>query len=223
MIGLGRYFAVAGVLLVVGCGFELSGLSKSVVVGSGKVASEVRAVAGISSVSCEGSGEIELVQDGTESLKITAEDNILPYLTSAVDGGKLTLSLRKDVSIQTTKPILYKITVKGVKELELLGSGSLKATGLDTKRLKSGISGSGDMTVAGKAQREEVTISGSGSYTAPELKCTNAAVIISGSGNVVVAVSDALDANVSGSGSVEYIGSPKVTQSVAGSGSITKR
>src|SRR5580692_6854475 len=104
MIGLGRYFAVAGVLLVVGCGFELSGLSKSVVVGSGKVASEVRAVAGISSVSCEGSGEIELVQDGTESLKITAEDNILPYLTSVVDGGKLTLSLRKDVSISTTKP-----------------------------------------------------------------------------------------------------------------------
>ena len=58
-------------LLASGCGFQ-------VVTGSGKIASEARQVGGFTSVSLADIGTLYLSQGPAESVRIEAEDNLIP-------------------------------------------------------------------------------------------------------------------------------------------------
>jgi hypothetical protein len=191
--------------------------------GSGNVVSEPREVSGFSTVSLLGSGDVIIEQGATESLTITTDDNILPYLTSQISGTQLILAVKKNTSVKPTAGINYRITVKRLNQIDLSGAGSIDAKSIRTGRLKIAISGSGTTTVAGKADHQDVVISGSGHHDSEDFSVKTATVRISGSGSVVVAVSEKLDVNVIGSGSVNYIGDPTVTQKVTGSGSVEKQ
>ena len=50
--------------------------------GSGQLAAEARQVSGFTKVELTGVGELTIEQTGAESLTISAEDNLLPQLTS---------------------------------------------------------------------------------------------------------------------------------------------
>jgi hypothetical protein len=189
--------------------------------GSGTLKSETRSVTGFTQIDLASSGDVTLSQTGVDSLSITAEDNLLPHLTSAVSGGRLTLGT--DGSISPTKPIHYVITVKDIAEVDVSGAGDLAGTDLHAKALKVRISGAGDVTLSGQADSQDVAISGKGDYKAAKLATKTARVVVSGAGDASVAASDSLDANVSGGGDIEYGGDPKVTQHVSGVGAIRKR
>jgi hypothetical protein len=191
--------------------------------GSGTVTSEPREVSGFTAVSLSGSGHLILEQTGTEALTITAEDNILPYIISEVSGSQLSLGPKSNTSLQTTKEITYRLTVKNLDALEVTGSATVEAQGIDAERLKITVRGSGDITMAGKAERQEIRLAGSSDYRGEDLKSQAVTIDIAGSGSAVLAVSDTLEANVRGLGSVEYIGDPVVTQQVSGLGSVRKR
>jgi hypothetical protein len=191
--------------------------------GSGVVASESRDVSGFSQVRVEGSGDVVIDQTGTESVSVEAEDNILPLLETRVSNGVLHLGTKANVNIHPTKPLRFHVTVKNLTGVGISGSGSARASALDTDKLTADISGSGSATLAGRADDVVLRVSGSGSYDASKLQSRNVRVDISGSGDAVVNASDHLDANISGSGSVHYTGKPQVTQHVSGSGSIASR
>lgn len=184
---------------------------------------QVREVKDFTKVAVRGSGRLHIEQDGTESLTITADENLLPYLTAEVKEGRLVLGTKPGVNIQPTRPIEYRLSVKKLDGIEIAGSANVLANHLDTDALNVNVSGSGDLDLHGRAEKQEITVSGSGKYAGADLKTRNASVNISGSGAVVVAVSDQLNVRVSGSGSVEYIGEPQVTRHIAGSGSVKKR
>jgi Putative auto-transporter adhesin, head GIN domain len=59
--------------------------------GFGQIGNESRQVSGFSKVELNGSGELTIEQTGTESLTISAEDNLLPKLSSEVSGDTLVL------------------------------------------------------------------------------------------------------------------------------------
>src|SRR4030095_14010684 len=59
--------------------------------GSGIARQESRQVHDFSEMSLSGSGEVFIEQTGKESLTIEADDNLLPYLETEVQGGALTL------------------------------------------------------------------------------------------------------------------------------------
>jgi hypothetical protein len=61
---------------------------------------------GFTKVELSGTGELPIETTGTESLTISAEDNILPRLTSKVSGDTLILGT-KPTTIVTTKPITF--------------------------------------------------------------------------------------------------------------------
>jgi Putative auto-transporter adhesin, head GIN domain len=206
-------FVIALVALLAGCG--LNGVE-----GSGNVISESRNVSGITGVELSGDGNLEIEQNGTESLTITADDNILPLLKSEVRSGRLILEER---GFHSAERVRYKLSVKNLNEIALSGDGHVDAKGLLTDRLKVSISGDGDTRTAGNAEEQEINISGDGSYKAQELRSKIARVNVSGDGSATIAVSETLHANISGDGSVEYIGDPKVTQNISGDGSIRKK
>jgi hypothetical protein len=191
--------------------------------GSGQLATESRQVSGFTKVELAGIGELTINQTGSESLTISADNNLLPLLTSQVEGDTLILGKKANTRIQTTKPINYTLTMKDISGVAVSGSGTINVPKLTTAALRTEISGSGVITAAGTADDQNLEISGSGRYLADGLTSKTVTVEISGSGTASVVASDALDVKISGSGTLTYGGNPQVQQSVSGSGKLIKK
>lgn len=193
-----------------------------VIGGSGKIVTEPRSVAGFSAVDLSGSGRLVIEKGNSESLSITADDNLMQYIESEVRGRTLTLREKDDVNVNPSRDIVFRLTVKGLDNIGISGSGSADAKGLQGDKMTVGVSGSGEISLEGAVNDLDVSISGSGQYRGRGMSSKRAHVDISGSGGALLAVSEKLNATVSGSGSIEYVGDPQVQQDVSGSGSIRK-
>jgi hypothetical protein len=191
--------------------------------GSGNVISESRSVKDFTGVEVNGSGKLIIEQSDVESLTITADDNLLPDLTSEVRDSTLRLGTRDFLNLNPTGSVTYKLFVKNLNSIGISGGAEIDAKGLRTDSLTVRVSGAGDITITGETEDQTISISGAGKYHADGFKSKKASVRISGIGSAVLAVSDLLDVQVSGAGEVEYIGDPQVTQNVSGAGTIRKR
>ena len=180
-------------------------------------------MSGFSAVSLDGSGRLVVEQTGSESLTVTGDDNLLPYIETYVSGKTLTLGEKSGTNISPSKDIIFRLTVKSLDNIDISGSGAADVKGVQGQALKIDISGSGEVSAEGAADEVNVGISGSGRYHGDTMRSKRARVDISGSGSALLAVSEKLDANVSGSGSIEYVGDPQVHQDISGSGSVRKR
>jgi hypothetical protein len=224
--------------LLCGCGnFSWSGPSS--VKGSGKIASETRAVSQFDRVRLSGSGHLTIAQGDVESLTIEADDNLLPLIKSEVSGGTLRIG-PENVNLSPTRSIRYNLQLKNLNELDLSGalqaqapslksdhlvvaisgSGKVQIPKLETGDLTVKVSGSGDIEMAGKADRQTIQISGSGKFLAGDCESQNTTVHVSGSGDATVWAHLALEARVSGSGDIRYYGTPQLNSHVSGSGAI---
>lgn len=195
----------------------------SATAGSGQLATQSRQVSDFTSVELTGVGELSIDQTGTESLTVSAEDNLLPLLTSRVEGDTLILGKKPNTRIVTSKPITYTLTTKDITGLAVSGSGTINAPKLTTAALRIEISGSGVITTAGNVDDQSLEISGSGRYLADGLTSKTTTAEISGSGTGNVVASNALDVKISGSGTLTYSGNPQVSQTVSGSGKLIKK
>ena len=212
--------ALAGVVVVVVS--ACASAPDAAVTGSGSLRTESREVPAFSVIELTGDGDVVIEQNGTESLSIEAEDNLLPDLTSGVSGGTLRLGTRDGVSLSPTRPITYRISVDDLAGIRLTGSGSVTAAGITTPALSTDISGSGDITIDGSATSQTVTLSGSGDYRAGHLVTQSSTAAIAGSGTIAVQVLDVLEVGISGSGDVSYTGDPRVSQDISGSGELRR-
>lgn len=214
-----------------------------VVTGSGNVITENRNLSGFTEIEMAGVGLIVLTQDGTESVVIEGEDNILARIRTDVSGGTLRIRGEDNVGFNPTKDLIYRINVSEISRVVMSGAGSVQAGDvkgesftmessgagnvniekLTAEELKVTMSGVGNVTVAGSATRQEVTLSGMGSYQAPNLDTMEASITISGAGGATVKVSDRLNVEISGAGSVNYTGDPQVEQKISGAGRVSKR
>ncbi len=210
--------------------------------GSGDLVTESRNVSGFDRIAVSGSGEVIITQDGTESLTVETDDNVIEYITTEVKGRTLELGFKDTVLAWPTR-LTFNLHLKDLAGLDISGSGDMEAESIETDRLEirtsgSGdvqiesltagdveirISGSGDIELAGEAAGQDITISGSGRYRAGELQSQQVDVSISGSGDATVWAAESLDVNISGSGSVTYYGRPSLSSSTSGSGEIEGR
>ena len=235
---------VLGLVLIAG-GLMISGLNMRKVIGSGVLATEEREVSGFDRIVLNGSGNVIVTQGDEESLTVEAEDNLLPYIKTEVDGTTLRLSPRPlgMLFFWPTKSITYRITVKSLEGMSINGSGSFTAETLETDSLDARISGSGRISVekleadrvsvaisgsgttilSGQAETQALSISGSGRLLHGSLESDSVKVSIAGSGRAEVWAEDNLKVTVSGSGTVIYAGSPEVDQRVSGVASIKRK
>ncbi len=195
----------------------------NVIRGSGKVVSETRTVDNFTGINLFGSGKLTIIKGETPSLKIEADDNILPYLTSDVKNGTLELGTKPNVSFSLSRSVYYTLTTPSFNSVVLFGSGDVKAQDFTFNTLAVRIDGSGDVTLSGTADSQDVNISGSGTYHAEKLVSQKAKADVFGSGSIYLSVSDDLAASIFGSGSVYYSGKPSLTQKRFGSGKIIQR
>jgi len=213
--------------------------------GNGKMTTENRSTSNYEGVSLIGSMDVELVAGKEGQLKIEAESNLIEYITTNVENGKLKISVEKGVSLNPSNNKKIKVTVpfEEIEEVSLTGSGDIwnkdqikseylkvNMTGsgdikLDVyaKELKSGITGSGDISLSGKTNSLDCTVTGSGDFKAFNLQAKMVEASVSGSGDIQIYASESLTAKVSGSGDITYKGNPeKENFKTFGSGDISK-
>jgi hypothetical protein len=213
--------------------------------GSGKIVTETREVQDILAVSVNYPAEVLIQQGKVESVKIEAEDNLLPQLSTAMENGTLVIRNKEidwNKRVNPTKPVRITILVKDLRDLDfssagsvrieklatdelsvrISGTGSLTLEQLKTRKLDCRLSGAGSINATGVADELKLVISGVGSFAGAELFSQTADARISGAGSATVHPKNELSARISGTGSIRYFGSPSVSQHVSGLGSVNK-
>lgn len=210
--------------------------------GSGNVVSETRAVSDFHAIDIDYPATVFVSQGSQESLKIEAEDNLIPNLKTEVRNGTLEIFYRRenDRHVNPTKTVRITIVVKDldevdfnsageltIKELQaenldvsLSGAGNLELKDVHLDGLGVNLSGAGSMSASGVADNLNLNISGFGDFKGADLHGQVARVNISGAGSATVWADEDLMANISGAGSISYYGSPSVTRQISGVGSI---
>jgi hypothetical protein len=210
--------------------------------GSGNVISETREVSGIRALEINYPAEVIVRQGNQESLKIEAEDNLLPGLKTQVQNGVLQIFYKteKGKHVNPTKVVKITIVAKDLADVEFNSAGNLTIEGLKTNSLDVSLSGAGNldldriqvkglgvtlsgagsMTASGTTDDLDVNISGFGDFKGAELHGKVAIVNISGAGSATVWVDDDLTASISGAGSIRYYGSASVSKQISGVGDV---
>ena len=210
--------------------------------GSGNVVAETRDVSGFHAIEVSYPATVFVQQGSKESLKIEAEDNLLPNLKTRVQNDTLEIFYKREQGkhVNPTKTVKITIVVKDLANVQfssagelnleklktdtldvsLSGAGNLELNDLDVNSLHVDMSGAGSGTASGTADSLDVVISGFGDFKGGDLHSKNARVDISGAGSATVWVDDDLDAQVSGAGSVSYYGSASVTRQISGVGDV---
>lgn len=211
--------------------------------GSGNTIQQDRNTAPFSGVTVGGGMKVIINNSPTPSIRIEAEDNIVPLVTTEVKDGQLIIGYKPKISINTHRQVTVYLSCPVLNSAKIAGSGSiisqnaLKSDGrLETTISGSGsitlqvnaektivqISGSGNVTFTGNNTDLNVDISGSGKFSGYNFVSRNADVKISGSGNVELKVDGKLNATISGSGDVFYKGNAQINARTSGSGKIRK-
>ena len=210
--------------------------------GSGNVVTENRKVNDFQAVEVNYPAQVFISQGNTVSVKIEAEDNVLPGLRTQVKNGKLDIFYRSETGkhVNPKKPVKITIVVKDLTEVDFSSAGELTIEGLETDKLDVSLSGAGNlkldaihvqdlgvnlsgagsMSASGTADDLDLNISGFGDFKGSELHGKTARVHISGAGSATVWVDDDLTAEISGAGSVNYYGSASVTKQISGVGGV---
>ena len=193
--------------------------------GNGNLTTTNRTVKKFDNLSVGGSMNVNLI-DGKEGyIRIEAEENIMPYIETIVEGRNLKIRFKKNISIRTNKKIEVNVAIEDISSMALGGSGNINVLKtLKEEELSVSISGSGNINLKGKAKSFDAAIAGSGNVIAYKLKAHNVKARIAGSGDIKVTVSDKIKATVVGSGNIYYKGHPdKIDTTSLGSGDIEDR
>ena len=210
--------------------------------GNGNVVNKTRSVGDFDRIGVSGSFDVTLVKGNEGEIKIRIEDNLLSYLETDVEAGKLKIKWRKGTNINTTKGVHLTVYFNDIEAVGLSGSGEIVSDDMiksdnfdiavagsgdidlnvETNQLKAAISGSGDIQLKGSTDEFTAAISGSGDIEAFGFRSKKATIKISGSGDMEISVSEELTARVSGSGDIKYKGNPRKEDiKVSGSGEIS--
>jgi Putative auto-transporter adhesin, head GIN domain len=206
---------LAALLAVAGCSQMIGSTA-----GSGTPATVRRELAGFDAVRMSCHCRLKLTaQAATQTVTVTADDNVVPLITTEVRDGTLYIEASQFYIEKT--PVLLEIGVATLTRLHFSGAGEIDLADLKSDSLDITVSGAGRVTATGEAKRLDLSLSGAASIEAPGLKAASVRAHVSGVGNIDTWASDSLDASVSGVGKISYGGTPQhVSTHFSGVGSI---
>ncbi len=192
--------------------------------GSGVIKEESRAVANFSRLVLALPATVTLSQGATESLTISADDNLLPLMTTRVAGDELIIEADKSHGFSTNKEIRIRLVVKSFSAISINGSGDVVGEQVKSDKLDIAIVGSGDVKFKSiRADQVKIAIRGSGDVAIDALDGKLVEASIQGSGDIKLPSLQAALVNISvrGSGDVYAAGTTdKVAVEIMGSGDV---
>ncbi len=174
--------------------------------GSGNIVTEKREVSGFKSVDVGGVFQVEIVAQKEFSVEVEADDNLLEFIETRVDGD--TLRIESSKRLKSKSPIKIRISAPNIDNLQVSGAAKVTATNLNSQTLKIESSGGSKVTVVGQATKLWVESSGGARVNAGELTAVDGHIEGSGGSNVEVNVTGDLNSDISGGAQVTYNGTP---------------
>ena len=204
----------ACVVLIVGC--HLPGIR-----GNGQIKTEERAINAFANLDVGGAFEIEW-QNGSTALRITTDENLLPYIENDVSDG--TLHLRTREHLWATHGIKIVISTPTQTGGRIRGAVKLTVKQLSGPSFALESKGASEVTLDGSIDRLLVDMTGASQLVADRLQAKTAEISTTGAGDADVAVTDTLKVVITGAGKVTYSGNPPmIKKQITGAGSIRHR
>ena len=234
------------ILILMLAGTQLFAQPWKTIKGDGNIKKETRTVADFTSLSSRGPMDVKIVYGNSNSIQVEADENLLPYIETSVENGKLIIQPKKNMNLRSRSKMVVYVSMTKINMLQLSGSGNIDGNGSFTtddqteimlsgsgnihlnsdsfKDLHFAVSGSGNIVAkGGPANTVSVAVSGSGNVDCSDVAANDVEVKISGSGNARVHANKSLTANISGSGNAFYKGNAtNISTKVAGSGKAIK-
>lgn len=214
--------------------------------GNGIVKKETREVSNYNSLASQGSMDVEIAYGNANNIIVEADENLLPYIETVVQDGKLFIRSKKNVNLRAKSKMVVYVSMTKINSLQLSGSGNINGEGAFSNPGKTeiGVSGSGNIKLGFESFGElglalsgsgnidlksnatkniSAAISGSGNIECSSISSNDVVATISGSGNIKVNASHSIDAKISGSGNVFYKGgATNISSKTVGSGKVLK-
>ena len=208
---------------------------------------QVRALDTFTSIRNKGSFEVYVTVGDTQSVKVTADSDIIDKVETEVHGDTLHIELehknnwsgyrnidvlRVDITVKSLEAVRVDgsggFEVRGLSggnfEVDVKGSGDIELINAKADRLSIDIKGSGDVEASGQCNTLDVEIKGSGGVSGRKMSCKDGDIGIMGSGDVGATLSESVDVGIMGSGDVTVWGKPeKVKSRSMGSGDVVLR
>jgi hypothetical protein len=208
--------------------------------GEGPVISQDRTASGFTGADMKVNGIVHISRGADYAIRVEAQGNIQEILRTEVRGGVLnihfgnhTVGRYTPINVYITMPDLTRASVKGAGyiyiqgpftapeiELSVSGAGDIVAFHLTANRINSDITGSGRISLEGKAGTSRLRISGSGQIDSFNMPTEHAEVRIQGAGNCNLQSHKTLKAHIIGSGKIYYQGNPVIDLRTTGAGRV---
>ena len=174
--------------------------------GSGRITTEQRNVSDISGVSLHTDGELFIEVGNTESLRIEADDNLIPYIRTDVRNGVLTIETDQAGNLHFSRSVRYYLTVKSLNSIAILSSGNVQASDLKADKFLINVSSSGDLKM-GDLQTGALTveINSSGDVTMGVLNAAMLEAHIRSSGDLNIGGGEVEKQNIELNSSGDYL------------------
>jgi len=199
------------------------GPTSATVLGSGRVITEVRPVSGFTAIAVSGAIQAVITPAGTDSLEITAEDDIAPFVETVVTAGRLTIGFRPGApSISTAIGVVCRIGGPSVREIQLSGASRVQMDGIEAHELTVWLEGASTFAGSGTVDRLRLDMSGASRFAAPSLRVRTADATLSGASSALVRLIEALVVRVNGASVFDYLGDPVVQAETSGASQVRR-
>jgi hypothetical protein len=209
------------IILLAGCVVLVASCHLPGIRGNGHIKTEERPVTAFVNLDAGGAFEIEW-QNGSPAVRITTDENLLPYVETNVSGDTLHLRTREHLwPTHGIKVVLSSPTRAGGKT-----RGAVKLT---VKEVSGPIfaleaKGASQISLDGSVDRLLVDMTGASQLAAAGLQAKTAEISTTGAGDAEVAVTDTLKVVITGAGKVTYSGNPPtIKKQITGAGSIHRK
>jgi len=190
--------------------------------GSGVKAEEERQIAEFSKINVSGAFTVNVTVGESTRLKIIADDNLIKYIITKVEGETLIIDSEKNLSPKGKIKVI--ISVSELYSISSSGANNIDVKGINSNQFDVDISGACNVELEGKTEDLTIDMSGATKLYSEQLLAQNVKLDLSGATKAVVFASSSLEADVSGVGNVEYLGDPpNVKSDVSGVASVKKR
>lgn len=201
---------------------------------------ETRTPGEFTGIRAGGAMTIQLSQDMTCSVKLSAEDaEDLAHIKTTVENGILTIArdgrVKKDVTIKVNMPNLRSVDLSGASEVGTLNDmasdtldvtlsgGSEARLDLQAGGINAKVAGASELLLRGKGRFLNATLAGASEVKGYEFETESAKITAAGASEAHVNTKN-LDAQAAGASEIHYVGSPNITRAeTAGSSEIRPR
>ncbi len=209
------------VALYTGCGYAAR-MSDNLV-GSGNRKTETRDLKDFTEITVNGAYKVEVAcgQEG-RSVEIEADDNLLPYIKTDLQGATLNITQERGLSFTSLPRV--RISVPDLKVVRTDGASDFELVGLKNDVFRINVDGASKFRASGETGTLDVELNGAARIDASQLRASTVNVESNGAGLTTVHATETLNATVNGVGSIEYYGDPKVVNpKVNGIGRVSKK